>query len=179
MVARILKSNKSACASRRFASDIRRGLGRRFGQVSSSRSTDQNNDVLSQMSRRTLLARLEDLRREAAGFIGQVNSETRRTSRSRTQAQREQARLAALTRQRERTRQRRERRGTTYRIRDWGDAAFGPCPEHFLLTIFKRHAGEHIRVVAYSGSPPEILARLSCGPPYHHQHPQGHQCSLQ
>ena len=158
---------------RRFASDIRRGLSRRFASVNTSRSTNEKNVFYYQnMPRRTILEELEDLRREASAFIGQVTATTRRTARSRTLAERAAARIAAL----QRTQQRKERRGTTYRIADWADQALGPYPQNFLLTILKRHAGQHIRIVAFSGEPLEDdQGRLSCGPLHYYEHPQGYK----
>ena len=132
-----------------FVSDIRRGLSRRFAPINSSRSTNEKNvDSFQNMPRRT---QAQILAADASAFIGQL------ATRSRTRARTRFLRTAAQVLQRiERRRQRRrERRGVTYRIGDWNDQAFGPDPEHFLLTIFKRHAGQHIRVVAFSGAPPE------------------------
>ena len=144
------------------SSAIRRGLSRRFAPVNSSRSTNEKNvDSFQNMPRRT---QAQILAADASAFIGQL------ATRSRTRARTRFLRTAAQVVQRiERRRQRRrERRGVTYRIGDWNDQAFGPDPEHFLLTIFKRHAGQHIRVVAFSGAPPEDdEGHLSCGPPYY------------
>ena len=152
------------------SSAIRRGLSRRFAPVNSSRSTNEKNvDSFQNMPRRT---QAQILAADASAFIGQL------ATRSRTRARTRFLRTAAQVVQRiERRRQRRrERRGVTYRIGDWNDQAFGPDPEHFLLTIFKRHAGQHIRVVAFSGAPPEDdEGHLSCRPPYYYEHPQGYK----
>ena len=152
------------------SSAIRRGLSRRFAPVNSSRSTNEKNvDSFQNMPRRT---QAQILAADASAFIGQL------ATRSRTRARTRFLRTAAQVVQRiERRRQRRrERRGVTYRIGDWNDQAFGPDPEHFLLTIFKRHAGQHIRVVAFSGAPPEDDdGHLSCGPPHYYEHPQGYK----
>ena len=76
--------------------------------------------------------------------------------------------LAAKVKRRERTlrrsRQSRIRnvykdfqRGFTYTIGDLDDSMFGPQPQHFLLTILKTFKGQRIRIVAYNGTPGEIV----------------------
>ena len=51
-------------------------------------------------------------------------------------------------------------RGFTYTI---GDSTLSPSPWEFLWHICKQHRGKRIRVVAYNGTPGEIVRRLYDG----------------